>query len=546
MFLNLCFLLQSLLFPWVNNPHYQMHPLEKLNKKINTAQYDEINPVVSKDGKTIYFTRVGYPDFNRTLIDNYTDLSQTLSYTDYQKVLNSIYKTLTGSTVNEAYKSRFNQDIWIATMAGDDFNNIDHPDYPLNSALPNSVCSLTPRTNELIIINEYYKDGSMYKGFSTIQEISNNNWSFPKPLLIYDYKNQSDEVNLTMSEEGDIIIMSLKRQDSAGDNDLYVSKRISENVYSSPQPMSRAINSVFRESTPYISRDGLFLYFSSNRPDGYGGTDIYVSKRLDDTWQNWSDPVLLPPPINSVYDDSQPFVNEATGNIYFTSRRDGSSDIFRVAFHPIKEEERKKTLVLHVFNALTGQPIDADIQYKRQDSQSSKGTISTKEGIAYYSFIEESKLTITAVKEGYKSETLEIDPATIYREEASIADVNLYVEPIAKKEKFTLSNIYFVQSTAIIKDDSYKSLDQIISVLKRKPDLKMKIYGHTDNVGEEKSLIRLSLQRANAIKDYLVQKGEISADRITTIGMGRSQPLNDNSTEEKRAKNRRVEFTVYE
>ena len=73
-------MLQSLLFPWVNNNHYQMHPLEKLNNKINTAKYDEINPVISKDGKTIYFTRVGYPDFNRTLIDNYTDLSLTLSH----------------------------------------------------------------------------------------------------------------------------------------------------------------------------------------------------------------------------------------------------------------------------------------------------------------------------------------------------------------------------------------------------------------------------------------------------------------------------------
>jgi hypothetical protein len=107
-----------------------MHPLEKLNNKINTAKYDEINPVISKDGKTIYFTRVGYPDFNRTLIDNYTDLSLTLSYAQYQKELNAIFQSLTNKPVPDASKSRFNQDIWIASWSNGDFNKIDHPITP--------------------------------------------------------------------------------------------------------------------------------------------------------------------------------------------------------------------------------------------------------------------------------------------------------------------------------------------------------------------------------------------------------------------------------
>lgn len=538
-------MLQSLLFPWVNNNHYQMHPLEKLNNKINTVKYDEINPVISKDGKTIYFTRVGYPDFNRTLIDNYNDLSLTLSYAQYQKELNSIFQSLTNKPVSDASKSRFNQDIWIASWSNGDFNKIDHPDYPLNSALPNSVCSLTPELNELVIINEYYQDGSMYKGFSTTKLIGNGNWSFPTPLLIYDYHNLSDEVNLNMSEDGSIIIMAIKREDSKGANDLYVSHRISDNTYSKPESIGSVINTIYQESTPYISRDGLFLYFSSNRPDGYGGSDIYVSKRLDNTWSQWSEPTLLPPPINSVYDDSQPYVNEATGYIYFTSRRDGSSDIFRTLFHPVVESNRNKTLVIHVFNSLTGMALDSDIKYQLTDSIQLKGELKTSEGLAYFTFIKGSSIKITAAKSGFTDETIQLNLSDYFNNEQSVADINIFLDPISKEEKFTANNIYFIQSTSIIKDDSYDALNQIMSVLIRRKDIKMKIFGHTDNVGEEKSLIKLSTERANAIKNYLVKKGGIDPNRIEAIGLGRSQPLNDNSTEEKKAKNRRVEFVMY-
>jgi len=139
---------------------------------------------------------------------------------------------------------------------------------------------------------------------------------------------------------------------------------------------------------------------------------------------------------------------------------------------------------------------------------------------------------------------VDINLSDMYKEEATIAEVTLYMEPETETERFTLDNIYFEQSLPIIKAESYSVLDQIIPIFKRRPDLKISISGHTDNIGRESDLIDLSQKRADAIKDYLVQKGGISSDRITTVGKGRSMPVNDNSTEEKRAKNRRVEFTV--
>ena len=162
MLLSFFILLQSFIFPWAIETDYKLSPVEKLNSKINTSEYDEINPVISKDGLTIYFTRVGHPNFTRTLMDNNMDLSTSLSYADYQKELSGIFQMISGKKVYNVVDHIFNQDVWVANWSNGDFNTIDHPAYPLNSALPNSVCSLTPNNNELIVINEFYKDGSMY------------------------------------------------------------------------------------------------------------------------------------------------------------------------------------------------------------------------------------------------------------------------------------------------------------------------------------------------------------------------------------------------
>lgn len=533
------------LFSWlllsVFNPTEE-YKIEKLPVSINSP-YDEINPVVSRDGRTLYFTRVGSPNFNRTLIDQDQDLSKTLSYTDYENRLTEIFKSMGDNSASKE-SSAFNQDIWIASGDGIKFTNLLHPDFPLNSALPNSVCSLTPNTNEIIVINEFYKDGSMYKGFSTVKGNAHNNWQFPKPLFIYDYFSQSVEVNLNMSSDGNVIILSLDRPSSQENNDLYVSMRVEDNLYSSPLPLDQHINTPYRESTPYISRDGQFLFFSSARPGGFGGVDIYVSRRLDDTWQHWDTPKLLPQPINSAADDSQPFVNEATGYMYFTSKRDGNSDIFRAQYHPVDQKDREKTLHINVLNELTGQPIDAEIAIGTIKDGFFSSSYSTVNASYDYTFIKPLPMMLKARKKGFTGLAKNVDLDTLFKNSSSVREIDLYLDPVDKEANFVLDNLYFEQSTAIIKTDSYESLDQLVKLMRANTQLRMKIIGHTDNVGSESSLMKLSQQRADAIKAYLADN-QVSASRIITEGKGATQPLNDNTTEEKKAKNRRVEFIIF-
>ena len=92
----------------------QIFKVEPLNNGINTSDYDEISPVVSIDGKTLYFTRVGHPTFDRTLKLNGSDISILLNDNEYQKKLGSIYSNIAGSNVQNPESSKFNQDIWMA------------------------------------------------------------------------------------------------------------------------------------------------------------------------------------------------------------------------------------------------------------------------------------------------------------------------------------------------------------------------------------------------------------------------------------------------
>ena len=298
--------------------------VQKLPATVNTA-YDEITPVIARDGKTLFFTRAAYPEFNRTLILDTTDYAIKLSPDKYLTMLGGIYRELGDAAhQKDPARSPFNQDVWMAE--GDSFQQVSHPGFPLNNALPNSLVALTPDPNTFYVINQFKKTGDMNKGFSYVRKLPDSlGWSFPAPVEIKDFYTITSDVSLTMSFDGKALILAAARYDSR-DMDLYICFREGENKWSKPL-LLEGINSDKREVTPFLSEDNKTLFFASNRWSSSGGMDIYLAKRLDDTWQNWSAPMRLGEPINSNKDESQPYFNMTTGCLYFASRREGSSDI---------------------------------------------------------------------------------------------------------------------------------------------------------------------------------------------------------------------------
>ena len=519
----------------------QIFKVEPMNNGINTSQYDEISPVVSIDGKTLYFTRVGHPTFDRTLKLDGVDIATQLNENDYQNKLKSIFSRIAGKEVHDPQRSKFNQDIWIAESIFDSFEKISHPSYPLNNALPNSVSALTPNGNELVIINRFSQFGGLDKGFSITRKTSDNEWTFPEPIEIKNYSNNNSDVNLAMSADGNVLILSMQRSDSYGDNDLYVCIKIGRNQWSEPQNLGPKVNTVYRETTPFLSEDGKRLFFSSNRKGSLGGSDIFYLIRTGDNWEDWSVPYRFVEPINSDADDSQPYFNSATGYLYFSSNREGSLDIFKAELmppNPIQVNVKGRIL-----NIKTDQKQPARILFAPVGEDHLESVYVSDDGTFELSLPKGKTYRLIADRPGFtgKEEQLTFRSDYVYYKTHSL---DLYLDPMQVNTKIELKSIFFEQSRAVVLEESYASLDELAKFLKENWTVSIRIEGHTDNQGDKLALQKLSEERAKAIKQYLVYKKFIQPLRIETVGMGAKMPLNNNKTDKLRAKNRRVGVVI--
>jgi outer membrane protein OmpA-like peptidoglycan-associated protein len=517
---------------------YRYNQLEKLPDFINSP-FSEITPVSSRDGNTLFFTRTGSPDFDRTLFLDSVDMAKKLRPEVFHTFLADVYTQIAGYSILNPETSAFNQDVWIAEADSFRFTRITHPGAPLNNALPNSIVTITPDPNTFYCINQFKPTGDMDRGFSYIRRNPDNlDWSFPDSVYIEDYYTLTSDVNLTMSFDGKILILSAMRSDAVGDMDLYVCFKKNGRSWSAPKHLGNVVNSAYRETTPFLSEDNTTLYFSSNRK-GAAGQDIYRSVRIGPGWEVWSAPTKLDAPINSKADEAQPYFNMSSGFIYFTSTRDGNSDIFRVRIAP--PQERELLVKGRVLNRKTRALIsDATLRYGAEGNPFN--TLAAPNGTYSLKILRAVKFSFQAEKPGYngKIETVFFPLADFYFREQY---VDVYLDPLETGAKIELQPIFFVQSKSEILDNSISELDRLASTLQENPELHIRVEGHTDNQGRSQDLLRLSEARAEAIKAHLIQKG-ILPQRISTKGFGAAQPLNDNSTDELRSQNRRVEIRI--
>lgn len=546
--------------------------LQKLSTDINTDMYEEIGPVLSEDGRTLYFTRVASPDF----IQKYTD-GNTSSFT---VKLRNIFSKIAGKDVQDISTSAFNQDIWVAQLDSENVPlQVIHPPYPLNNAYPNSVCSIFPEEESIVIINQFGKNGEIYEGFSKVKVLENYTFGEPQPLDIYDYHDEGANVNLTMSRDGQHIFISMRRKDTKGQNDLYVSVNKGNGTWTTPKPLNGNINTPFNETSPFLSKDKKILFFSSNKPGGAGKQDLYMSKRLDYSYANWSEPVALGEPVNGPYDDFLLSLSDDERYLFFNSNRDGSSDIFFVDMNRRYILPEPIVVHLNIIDGITKKPIRSTINWSFGIRNVEEGFFTTYNGKYNFEIVKNVPHLFEISKRGYQTEKVHFEPNKVFLSgivEESIT-IELYpknvekpevlepkiVEPkmedivesadtsilkksyalFGNKRKIVLDQIQFQKGKTHVLSKSMKAIEELVHVLQSNPNLNVLILGHTDNVGDEKALIELSLKRAEAIKKHLVAYS-VDHNRIFTIGKGASEPLNDNSTEELKKANRRVEVQI--
>ena len=471
--------------------------IENLGLTIN-SDLAELRPTVSADGNLLFFICENHP-----------------ANTKYNSVPNS-------------------QDIWFSERdSTGKWSNAIHLSYPLNTMQYNSVYWISPDNNKILIRGAFHQGAFMGKGVSMCRLGSNGNWSEPEMLIIRNYEkyDRGRQSGATMVHDGRALLLYMTPEKGGTNNDIFISFIMSDGTWSEPRSLGKKINFPdYDEMTPYMAADGETLYFSSNRPGGLGDNDIYRSRRLDNTWQKWSDPVNLGSPINTDQWDAF-FTLDAGGEYaYLTNSVDtyGESDIVRVK---LLEKEKPNPVVLvtgNVYNLKTKEPLNASLVYVTlpDGAIAGNGSSSAVDGSFKIVLPYDKNYSIRASADHFFaiSENLNLDSLV----KAGYKEIHkdLYLAPIEIGQVVRLNNVFFDFDKWDLRPESYIELNRVVELMTNNPSIEIEMSAHTDSRGSDDYNYKLSDERARSVREYILSKG-IAPPRI----IRKSSLCTRNSTE---------------
>lgn len=368
------------------------------------------------------------------------------------------------------------------------------------------------------------------------------NWSVPlnlgSPINTNYWESQP-----SISANGQMLFFTSNRPGGFGGMDLWYSVLHDEWKWSAPKNLGSIVNSAGDEMSPFIHFDGRTLYFSSNGRIGMGGFDIFFTRMKDDT--TWTEPQNLGYPINT-YNDETGLVIEAGGQkAYFSSKRDGrmGKDIYYFFLYKSVRPNPVSYLKGKVYDSETGKMLKAD--YELIDLTNNRILVKNTTDITGSFLIclpSGFNYGVNVSKEGYLfySDNFMLEGAYTVMEPAI---KRIPLSPIKAGEKLLLSNVFYEFDSWELKKESVSELEKLNKLLADNKDIVVEIGGFTDSIGSESYNQVLSEKRAKSVVNYLLEKG-IAADRLTYKGYGASLPVGNNVTNSGRQLNRRTEVKV--
>ena len=494
-------------------------------QSINSS-YDEQSPVLSPDGKLLFFTVCNHP-------------------------LNIDGKRDPG-------------DVWFSEFKNGQWTVPQQAGAVLNDRTYNAVAGFSADGSQVFLMNHYGTAGTVAstQGISVSRRVGDG-WSRPENVTIPYFQNKSSLQSGSISTDGTVFVFSAETYGSRGVEDIYVSVKDSNGKWQQPGNLGDQINTKLQELSPSLSADMRTLYFSTNSK-GTGSFDVYAATRLDDSWTNWGEPVNMGNEINSTgrelffkdYSGSGFYLLTTTSNsdrygnikVYVPNTEFKDSTIIAIApkidtaikinENNYENLDRNKVRVHgRLTNSKNGDPVSGKMIFESEgktitaDAYLGDYTVPVESGNVY---------NIKIDAPGYVNNLESLDLKTY---ELKDLEMNFQLQPIEVGTTVTLKNILFVQSKDALLSDSYPQLDLVVQFMQENQHIEIELAGHTDNRGSFQQLMSLSQKRVNKVKSYLVSKG-IKAKRITGKGYGGSKPIASNETEETRLLNRRVEFTI--
>ncbi len=415
-------------------------------------------------------------------------------------------------------------DIMVSTRKKGKWRSPSTIPFKINTKGSETSFAFSPSGDEIWYVTDNGKEGVGGKDIYFIRKLNDRKWSKPVnagPMINSAY----DEESIRFAERGDTLWFASRGHTSIGGYDIFYSTRNKTGEWGS------AINSGYPLNTPW---DELFFhpaqgsdssfYFVSNRGGGMGGLDIYSGRILPP--EPVIVPVAPPEPDTIVIRDTVVVIKEIV---------------------PVPEPPKEEILYLigTIKDSETGDPVMAKIDVIDLITDLVVVTTASSDADGSYrmKLPEKKSYMIDFRASGFLSDMKRINIPGTYSEGVYKLDISLIKVKVGKK--VVLNNILFETGKSILTTSSYSELDRLLGILQDNPLMKIEISGHTDNTGSLDLNNRLSQSRAQAVVEYLVQKG-IDRTRLEFKGYGPQQPIADNATAEGRKMNRRVEFKILE
>jgi len=487
------------------------HPVpfnpQNLGAAVNSRD-DEYLPSLTADGQTLVFTR----RFPRKA-------------------------TTTANTKEE-------EDLYVSTLNNGQWSRAERMPEPVNSTDNEGAQCISQDGRIMFYTACNRNDGG---GRCDLYMCVNKSGRWSKPRNLGSAVNSGAwEGQPTFSIDGRTLYFVSNRKGGHGGMDIWKTT-FDGGQWTAPENLGPEINTEFDEMSPFIHFDDHTLYFSSNRPEGMGGMDLFVAKRDDNG--RWTQPTNLGYPINTEGDDNNLIVSADGRTAIFASQRDGGQGKMDLYSFELPVESRPTVAICfkgRVSNAKDGQPVASDIRIIDLANGTTVANTSSdsKNGLYIVSLPAGKDYAFHVTANGFLFHSQNVERNNENgNEQWQPVTVDIALHPIESGERIALRNVFFETGRWEILPESEYELAKVVDLLTKNPTLKIELGGHTDNVGRPEANQRLSEQRAKAVYDYLINKG-IPSNRLSYKGYGETQPVATNDTDEGRRENRRTEIKV--
>ncbi len=374
-----------------------------------------------------------------------------------------------------------------------------------------------------------------------ISYLTSDGWSEPENLG-KNINSEAWESAPSLSPDKRHLYFASNRSGGYGKSDIYVSELQPNGRYGPPQNLGPLINTAGNESCPFIHADNQTLYFTSDGHVGYGGDDLFLSRK---NAEDWSEAENLGYPINTIENEGSLVVAANGLTAYYASDRSDSRGGLDIYSFELREDIRPaKTLWVkgRVFDNNTKKGLPSTLELTDLSNRRLISKVQTDESGNYLITLPVGRdYAFNVNRKGYlfHSENIPLSEKNDY----STNHVDIPLLPITRDAVIELKNVFFDVNSFHLRKESFAELDNVVKLLKDNSNISVSINGHTDNTGNSTDNLKLSVERAKAVVQYLIDNN-IEKNRLVYKGFGASQPKAENSTEDGRARNRRTEMKI--